>query len=249
MYFNIALAGVSIGVQSLHDEVYRLCADYLTDSEPSFTVSVTDADIAFERMKSDREARFEGRVPEDFSDDYLETLAVYRKIAVELLRFDTLLLHGSVVAVDGCGYLFTAPSGVGKTTHTRLWLDHIPGASIVNGDKPLLRFTSDGVEACGTPWAGKEGLNANTVVPLRAICVLTRGAVNRIAPLSFLEAYPTLLQQSYRPADPEALRRTMELVRALGERVALYRLACNMEGEAARVAYEGMRGRGVGQER
>lgn len=241
MYCKISLAGVTIGVQSLHDEVCRLCAPYMTDGEPSFTVSISEADIAFERMKSDREARFEGRVPEDFSDDYLETLAVYRKIAVELLRFDTLLLHGSVVAVDGCGYLFTAPSGVGKTTHTRLWLEHVSGASVVNGDKPLLRFTPDAVEACGTPWAGKEGLNTNVRVPLRAICVLERGAVNRIAPLSFLEAYPTLLQQSYRPADAAALRRTMELVRALGERVKLYRLACNMHSDAARVAYEGMR--------
>ena len=171
----------------------------------------------------------------------METLAVYRKIAVGLLDHDVFLMHGSAVAVDGQGYLFTASSGVGKTTHTRLWLAHIPGASVVNGDKPLLRFSDGGVEVCGTPWAGKEGMNANVAVPLRAICVLERGAENRIAPLPFLEAYPILLQQSYRPADAAALQKTMQFVRRLGERVKLYRLACNMEPDAARVSYEGMK--------
>ena len=29
--------------------------------------------------------------------------------------------------------------GVGKTTHTKLWLDNIPGSFVVNGDKPLIR--------------------------------------------------------------------------------------------------------------
>ena len=56
-----------------------------------------------------------------YSDIYLETMAVYRKIEDKLLDYDTILFHGSAVAVDGVGYLFTAKSGTGKSTHTRLW--------------------------------------------------------------------------------------------------------------------------------
>ena len=241
MDFKISLAGVTVAVHSIHDEVYRLCADYLTDGAPDFAVTTSQADIDFEREKSDREALYEHRVPEHFPDSYLETLAVYRAIAVGMLAFDAYLMHGAVVAVDGKGYLFTAPSGVGKTTHTRLWLEHVPGAFMVNGDKPLLRFRGGGVEVCGTPWAGKEGVNTNVIVPLRAVCVLERGEKNRIEPLPFLEGYATLLQQTYRPADAVSLQTTMGFVRRLGEAVKLYRLTCNMEPEAALTAYAGMR--------
>ena len=240
MDFKICLAGVTIGVRSIYDEVYRLCADYLTDGEAAFTVAVTPADVDFEREKSFREAVYENRQPELFSDSYLETLAVYRAIVENMLDYDVLLVHGSAVAVDGQGYLFTAPSGVGKTTHTRLWLENIPGAFVVNGDTPLLRFRDGAIDLCGTPWSGKEGLNTNTVVPLRAICVLERGTTNQIEPLPFLDAYPMLLQQCYRPTNAAAIQKTMALVRWLGERVKLYRLRCNMDADAATVAYNGM---------
>ena len=241
MDFKIKLAGIVIGVRSIYDEVFTLCKDYLTDEEAAFTVCVTPEDIAFEQEKSIREALYERRLPERFSESYLETLAVYRAIVEKLMNYDVFLMHGSAVAVDGQGYIFTASSGVGKTTHTRLWLEHIPGAYVVNGDKPLLRLRGDAVEVCGTPWAGKEGMNRNTAVPLRAICVLERGQENSIEPLPFLAAYATLLQQSYRPSDAALLQKTMGFVRELGDKVQIYRLKCNMDPSAAAVAYEAMR--------
>lgn len=240
MDFKISLAGVTIGVRSVYDDVYRLCADYLTDGKAAFTVDVKQPDIDFEREKSIREAYYEHRQPEFFPDPYLETLAVYRAIVEKLLDYDVLLMHGSAIAANGQGYLFTAPSGVGKTTHTRLWLDNIPGAFVVNGDKPLLRFRDGRVEVCGTPWAGKEGMNTNAFVPLRAVCILERGTENRIEPIRFLEAYAMLLQQSYRPTDEQIMKKTMSLVLKLGELVKLYRLRCNMDPDAAIVAYNGM---------
>lgn len=240
MKFTISLAGIPIGVESIHEQVYALCRDYLTEEEPVFRVATTPENLCYEREKSRREALLEGRCPEAFSDSYLETLAVYRHIAVALLSHDTLLMHGSVVAVSGAAYLFTARSGTGKTTHTELWLRHIPGAFIVNGDKPLLKLTDHGVSACGTPWAGKEGRNRNCMVPLAAICLLERGKENEIEPLRFAEAFPMLLQQSYRPREPQAMEKTLELLKQLGGAVRFYRLRCNREPEAALLAYEVM---------
>ena len=49
-----------------------------------------------------------------------------------------------------------------------------------------------------------------------------------------------LCQQSYRPAQPAALRKTLALVDLLSSSVLLYKLGCNMEPEAALVAYHGM---------
>lgn len=64
-------------------------------------------------------------------------------------------MHGTVVDHNGQAYMFTAPSGTGKTTHAKLWLDNLPDAFIVNGDKPFIIAGDEQPKACGTPWAGK----------------------------------------------------------------------------------------------
>ena len=281
MEFKIGLAGKVIGITSMHEEIYEMCKEYLTDGTEDFHVMTSQADIEFEREKSIQEAVIEGIPPQDYPDDYLETLAVYRRIAVEMLRYDTMLMHGAVIGIRGDGgsdkrpesekldaligvegdtkgaegdgredmmdakgkaVLFTAQSGVGKTTHLRLWLDQIPGAFVVNGDKPLLRFQDGNWQACGTPWAGKEGMQTNVIMPLSAICFLERGKQNEIERVPFMEYYPLLFQQIYRSPEPESMIKTMELLKKIGGTVPLFRLRCNMEPEAARVAFHGVFG-------
>lgn len=235
------IAGKVIKISSLYSEVHRLCGKYATTEAPDFTVSTSSEDIAFEREKSAREDMLEGHAVRQFPDSYLETLAVYRKIAVRLLNDDILLFHGSAIAVDGMGYLFTAKSGTGKSTHTRLWRKMLGNRAVmVNDDKPLLRVSDGGVTVYGTPWDGKHRLSTNIAVPLKAICILERGEQNSIVPITKRDALPMLLQQSYRPNNALAMMKTMELVDRLGSMVALYRLQCNMEPEAAEISYKAM---------
>ena len=99
--FHIALAGEVIGVSALHDELRTFCKAYLTDAPASFHVVITPSDIAFEREKSCRENAVKALAPGVYSDEYLETLALYRKIAEKLIDRDTLLFHGSCISVDG----------------------------------------------------------------------------------------------------------------------------------------------------
>ena len=240
--FQITLAGQAVGIRSMYDEVFLLCKDYLSDTpELSFHIETKPEDIRFEQEKSIREATLEGTPAILYPDPYLETLAVYRKIAVRMPEYDTWLMHGSAVAVGEEAFLFTAASGTGKTTHTRLWLEQIPGTYVVNGDKPLLRMRDGLCEICGTPWSGKENMNRNVIVPLRAVCFLNRGAENRIEEIPFRDAAPLLLQQSFRSNIPFVMQKTMTLVRSLGDCVRFYRLFCNMEPEAALVSWNGMR--------
>jgi hypothetical protein len=161
-----------------------------------------------------------------------------------MTEYDTLLLHGSCVAVDGMGYLFTAGSGTGKSTHTRLWRELLgERAVMINDDKPLIRAGADGAAMVyGTPWDGKHRLSTNTAVPLRAVCILERAAENAIRPIPAGEAYPMLLQQAYRPMDSMAMSKTLTLIDSLATSVGLWRLGCNTDIEAARVAYEAMKG-------
>ena len=237
--FHIRLAGQVISVSPLYEEVKRLCRDYLTaETAADFSVVIEPEDIDAEREYS-RETRIrEGLPPSEYSNAYLETLTVYRKIADAMLRRDTLLFHGSAVARDGEVYLFAARSGTGKTTHTRLWLRQFPDAHVVNGDKPLLRVGGERVSVCGTPWMGKEKYGCNEELPLKAICVLERSEKNRIEKISFGEALKTLLRQSYVPAEGNVLP-TLTLLGKM-KNVQYYRLGCNMEPEAALVSYQGM---------
>lgn len=229
-------------INSIYEQVHNYCADYQTDEKADYYVSITQADIDFERKKSDRERALEGNTDVDYSDSYLEQLAVYRKIAEKMIYYNTILFHGSVIAVDGEAYLFTAKSGTGKSTHTRLWRKYLgKKAVMVNDDKPLLKITEEGVTAYGTPYNGKHRLGADISVPLKAICVLTRAEYNYIIPVSRGEVYHMLVQQTYRPADIMLMQKTLSLLDKLADNVMLYRLGCNMDISAAKVAYEGMR--------
>ncbi len=239
--FKIKLAERVIGICACHDYVRRLCREYLTEAPADLTVAVSKGDIDFEREKSAREDALAGITPRRFSDGYLEALAVYRRIAEKMLDHDTLLFHGSAIAVDGTGYLFAARSGTGKSTHARLWRQQFgERAVMVNDDKPLLRVTEDGVTVYGTPWDGKHHLSSPIAVPLKAVCILRRDVSDHIEPIGKREAWPMLLQQAYRPADPAALSRVLTLLDRLAGQVSLYSLGCTMEQSAALVSYEGM---------
>ncbi|MCR5137192.1 MAG: hypothetical protein K6C12_08855 [Oscillospiraceae bacterium] len=230
-----------IRLSSLHEEVHRLCADYRVDGESDFTLRTAQADIDREREKSAREDEIEGIPVRRFSDGYLESLAVCRMIAERMPDWDTILFHGSAVSVDGAGYLFTAKSGTGKSTHTRLWRELLgERAVMVNDDKPLIRVTGDGTVVCGTPWDGKHHLSRNIAVPLKAVCILERAEQNRIVPITKSEALPTLIQQAYRPADPAALAKTLMLIDRLD--VCFCRLSCNMDISAAELSYDTLKG-------
>lgn len=235
------LAGHAIKIESLYSQVHTLCAAYRVEDDAEYCITTAPADIAYERQRSARADELEGAAVREHADPYLETLAVYRKLAQLLVQDDILLMHGAVVAVDGQAYLFTAKSGTGKTTHTRLWMQQFGDRAVmVNGDKPLLHVTNTGVTVYGTPWDGKEHLSRNIACPLKAVCILTRSETNHIERISPKEALTMLCQQSYRPAQPAALRKTLALVDLLSSSVPLYKLGCNMEPEAALVAYHGM---------
>lgn len=239
--FTIALAGKRIAISSIYPAMREFCRNYLTEGEPDFSISVTMEDIDFEREKSAREDILEGIPVRKFPNAYLETLAIYRKIAEIMLDYDTILFHGSAISVDGQGYLFTAKSGTGKSTHTRLWRERFGDRAItVNDDKPLLKIEDGQVLVCGTPWDGKHRISTNTMVPLKGICILNRAVDNHIDKISPRQAMPMLLQQSHRPDNPASVAKLLLLLDKLARNTGLYSLGCNMDPEAAKVAYEGM---------
>ena len=223
-------------VESLYEDVHRLCGEYVVDaSSVDFSVAVSLADIEFERSRSTTDG--------ECSFGYYETLAVYRKIAEELPYRGKMLFHGSCLAVDGVGYLFTAKSGAGKSTHAALWRELLGDKVVmINDDKPILEVADSGVVAYGTPWDGKHRLSTNTSVLLKSVCIIERASENSIVRLDFESAYPILIQQTYRPLDAGSLSCTLELVDRMKNSVDFWKLCCNKDISAAELSFNTMKG-------
>ena len=230
------IADKNILISSIHESVHSLCKDYRINTSGEinvdFEVKTNQNDIDYERKKN---------TDSDYSDGYFETLAVYRKIAEKMIEFDTFLFHGSCIAIDGQGILFTAKSGVGKSTHTKNWCDLFSGRVLmVNDDKPLIHVGDNQVIIYGTPYNGKHRRGSDISVPLKAICILERDEKNSIKSITYKDAFPTLIQQTYRPDNKEAYATTINLIEKMSKQLNYYKLHCNMDIESARVAYEGI---------
>ncbi len=224
-----ALADTVFEIETLWPATHQLLADYRTDAPADFRIVTDRAYSEAERAISDEKR---------FSDAYFEALAVQRKVSHALLEKDTLLFHGSALSMDGAGYVFTAPSGTGKSTHARLWRERFGDrVTMVNDDKPFLKLADSGAIIYGSPWDGKHRLSSNISVPLRAIAILERAKENRIERIDPSEALTALIRQAYREEDVAGI---LPLILKLAELVPIYRLHCNLDVSAAETAYEGM---------
>ncbi len=246
--FRIKLAGQVIEVEPFTDSLASFCRDYVVSDfaiEPDFRIEITRSDIENERsLANDINLTVKKTGVGDVAA--FEMLDLARKVADGLLNFDTVLFHGSCIALDGRACCFAAPSGVGKSTHAALWKKHFRDrVTYVNDDKPFIKITEDGIFAFGSPWRGAHQLGENTSAPLSAICLLRRGATNQIEPVTADEAFPYIFAQTHRPRGEGAMSKLLPLVGKLTERVKLFSLGCNTDPEAAVVAFEGMRKEGA----
>ena len=234
---TIELAETPIEITLRREELAKRCQEYLTDKAAEFSVSVSDADLEEEKKWSKNE---------DPKEWELEWVAIYRKICSELAFRNTVLIHGSCLAVDGSAYLFCAPSGTGKSTHTRLWRQYLGDKAVmINDDKPLVRvFDTNGndpaVRIYGTPWNGKHRIGANISAPLKAVCFLSRSEENHIERTEKDLALSQLLKFTFRPEDPLAMSNVLGTISKIADLSAFYTLGCNMYPNAAETAYKGM---------
>lgn len=110
--------------------------------------------------------------------------------------YNTLLIHASVVREEGYGYAFIAQSGTGKSTHTSLWLKHIPNTDLLNDDNPIVRIINNKAYIYGSPWSGKTPCYRNIKAKLGAITQIDRAKQNSIERLSPAKAFAHILPAS-----------------------------------------------------
>jgi len=231
-FFNITLARVPIYIKCLFPSTEVFCKNYLTEEKGKYSVAINKEDIEYEKKISIYEA----------PDRYLETLALYRKIAELMIDENVLLFHCSALELDGDAYLFCGPSGAGKSTHARLWRETFidKNVHVINDDKPLIRFENGKVYVFGTPWDGKERLSENRSAPIKGICFLNQSKINKITKITGTEALPLLMKQTYRSTDRNRLIKTIGLLNILCTRVPMYVMDCDISREAAEISYNCM---------
>jgi hypothetical protein len=229
--FVIRIAGVSVEIDNRYNYVYELCSDYLcTEGAPAFRVAATNDEVQ----------TFLAECGRPMTPPEAESHVIYRKICQQMPRFGAYLLHAAVVEIEGRGYAFSARRGVGKSTHAALWQSHFAGrATIINGDKPLIRRSPDGrFWAYGTPWCGKEGLQVNRKCPLTAICFLERGSRNGVTVSPVADTAARLMEATSAPTDPEGQDKLAALIGATLRDVPAFTLTCRPDTEAVEAAYE-----------
>lgn len=229
---KINLANMIIHIQGVYDTLREYCKEYITTKKEieDFSITVTSEEIQNERESNEYDQK---------SDNYIEIIMTLLKIADELPDRNKFLMHGALVAWKRAGYIFTAPSGTGKTTHVRLWEKYLGSdAEIINGDKPILEVKEDEIVAYGTPWAGKERLQKNTCVPVRGICFLRQSEINTIHRLSKKEALLLLLPQIYIMSDSKKAGKTLELFSEVLERIPIYEFRCNISEQAVKCSFD-----------
>ena len=234
--FNMTVAGCNIAVKCRHELCRDYCSAYI-NKDPAFEAQINS-------FVGDAELRKTLETVEDITEDYAEFTGLYRPLADFLPTAEGFVIHGASISYDSKAYLFTAPSGTGKSTHIRLWKQFLGNkVGIVNGDKPIITARNGDILIHGTPWAGKERWQRNVSLPLEAICILTRGEKNSVREASADEFLPFLIKQTYLNNDPCHTALTLELLDKVLKKVKVYILACNISEEAVKTSFEALTGK------
>ena len=179
-------------------------------------------------------------IPDSFEayvclNDILMIAFVYRSAF-----YHTVTVHASAVAVQEQGCIFVGPSGIGKSTHSRLWLQHIPGACLLNDDQPVLRLHPDGtVRLYGSPWSGKTSCYHNEGVRLKAIFFMQQALENHLTRLSGIETFQQLMKAtSLMGRDTLTFKAISQTQAVVCGAVPAYRFQNRPTGEAAALSHQ-----------
>ena len=229
------IAKLRVRIDAVTEQTGRRLQPYLTDGgEYDFDASTTREEIEDYMQKSD--------IP---TLPYLaEDAIVLTNISRTVLdRYDGCFFHSSCLEIDGKGYMFTALSCTGKSTHTRNWRrlfgDRV---TMINDDKPLIRLIDGTYYVCSTPWMGKSNIGCNMIAPLDAVFVLKRGEENKAVPTTPGKQMRQLMEATLLPKSRENMIKLLNLFDGVFTQAKLIELFCTPDIEAAQVAYDAVKG-------
>lgn len=222
------IAGLKVDMNPVHERMRKQSECYLSSGDPVIHVHSNPMD----------EVRV---VMEDPNVGDLEYICYSADFCRKIVDHGRFFIHASAVVYQGEAYLFSAPSGTGKSTHTSFWNQVLPDTYILNDDKPVLQPGDDGITVWGTPFAGKTDLYVNTHVPLKGICFLKQGSENRIRKLNEEEGLALLLNNTWRPSDINTMNTLLDMMEQVVSRTGIYEMSCTESEEAALLSFHTMK--------
>ena len=219
------IADLNIGVENQSDFSKKYMKDYLiSDASVDFVVSVNDAMIEYEK-----EIAVE-KVPEPC----YELTGILRYICEIILeKYNGFFLHCSCLMYEGNAIVFTAKSGTGKSTHARLWREHLGDkVTMINDDKPIVRYLNDEFIIYGTPWNGKHSISNNIKAPIKAIYYLHQAKENRVERCDPISSISKMLSQTILPDNKRIMNELLDMMEKLVCNVPMFDLYCNISDNA-----------------
>lgn len=224
------IADLNISINPLNDETKKRISPYIVNSDSfDFEVKVSQNDIADYISNS----------KENCNSFMAESTLILTQICNRILEnYNGFFFHSSSLMLDNEAYVFTAVSGTGKSTHTALWRKLFKDKVVmINDDKPIIRKKDGVFYVYGTPWMGKSDIGNNVKAPVKAVYILQRGEKNSAVRVKPGAVFKNILEATVVPTDRRNMEKLLELLDEFFSSVPLFLLTCNMNIEAAQVAY------------
>ena len=226
--YNIADLNILINPSS--DEIKKRISPYIVNSDSfDFEVKVSQNDIS----------DFISNSKQHCNSFMAESTLILTQICNRILEnYDGFFFHSSSLMLDDEAYVFTAVSGTGKSTHTALWRKLFKEKVVmINDDKPIIRKKDGVFYVYGTPWMGKSNIGNNVKAPVKAVYILQRGEKNSVVRVKPGEVFKNILEATVVPTDRRNMEKLLDLLNEFFSSAPLFLLTCNMDIEAAQVAY------------
>ena len=228
--FKIKIVDTVLKINAFNESTKRYCEDFLTNEDSKYVITMTEEDILNEKRVNE-----DGKV---YASE--EISALYRKIADLFVEQGVIVFHGSSFKVNDFGFIVTAHSGVGKSTHVRLLKEYLGNEfEYINDDKPLLEVKDNEITLYSSPWNGKERRGNNIHAPLKSVIFLNRGTTNTYRKLDNKEEiYFKLLSQVYLPKEKSKREKALKIIDILLKRINFYEINVNTDISSAQMTSE-----------
>lgn len=228
---KIIIADIITELHPKYEETIKLAEPFIYQGKRSVDVQLNISDKYLNNLMI--------RAAENMSIGEMENFAFSCEFNRKAINYNTMLVHSSALVYDDGAYLFSANSGVGKSTHTKLWLKAFGDkVHIMNDDKPVVRLYNDHAMAFGTPFDGGSGIALNESFPLKAIIFVERGEENSVRITESREIIQKLYFQTARMVNRETAEKMLLNFEKLLTLSKFYVLTCNMDISAAYVAFD-----------
>ncbi len=228
---RVKIAGLITELCPKYENTIQLCKPFIYDGDRETDIRLSVSEEYLDSLMK--------RAVKGVNIGAIENFAYSCKFNVKAIRFQTMLVHSSALIYGGGAYLFSGDSGIGKSTHTRLWLKAFgERVHIMNDDKPVVRMYEDKAVAYGTPFDGGSSIALNEAYPLRAIVFVERGEHNSVRIPDNKEIIQRLYFQTAKKVKAETAVLMLENFEKLISFSDFFVLTCNTDITAAHTAFE-----------